>query len=67
MANRSIAECAAGTFTITGSMAATLDNLDSRVRQKIGFWTRDQNDLGESSPVVDTYSAEFVEKLPDRM
>jgi hypothetical protein len=57
---------ACGNFTITGSMAATLDNLDSRVKQKIGFWTRDQNDLGESSPVVDTYAVEFVEKLPDR-
>ena len=52
-------------FVITGSMEATLESLDPRLRQKIGFWTRDQNDLGES-PVVDTYSGELVEKLPEK-
>jgi hypothetical protein len=56
---------ACGNFAITGSMQATLSGLDSRLKQKIGFWTRDQNDLGETA-LVDTYTAELVDKRPDK-
>lgn len=52
-----------GHFAVTGS--ATLANVDIRLRKKIGFWTRDQNDLGEL-PVVSSYTLESVKKLPER-
>jgi hypothetical protein len=54
-----------GKFSLTGSMAATVNNLDARLRQKIGFWTRDQNELGEA-PVVNTGTDEFVRRIPDK-
>jgi hypothetical protein len=53
-----------GKFFLTGTTAAMLRSLDAHLRRKIGFWTRDQNDLGES-PVLDTYKAELALKLPD--
>jgi hypothetical protein len=54
-----------GNFAITGSMEAVIGGLDQRLREKIGFWTRDQNDLGEL-PVLGTYTAELVRSLPDK-
>jgi nucleoside 2-deoxyribosyltransferase len=54
-----------GHFAITGSIEAVLSGIDRRLKQKVGFWTRDQNDLGEL-PIVGSYTIEEVEKLPDK-
>src|SRR5437764_10097040 len=56
---------ACGHFAITGSMEAVLGGLDQRLKEKMGFWTRDQNNLGEL-PVLGTYTAEQVSVLPDK-
>jgi hypothetical protein len=39
---------ACGHFAITGSMEAVLGGVDERLKEKIGFWTRDQNELGDA-------------------
>jgi hypothetical protein len=46
-------------------MDAVLPSLDKRLKQKIGFWTRDQNELGEV-PSVSSHIADFVRTLPDK-
>jgi hypothetical protein len=53
-----------GQFEITSSAEPGL-NLEQRLRQKIGFWTRDQNDLGDT-PLVTSYTADQVKILPDK-
>jgi nucleoside 2-deoxyribosyltransferase len=53
-----------GQFEITSS-AEPGPNLEERARQKIGFWTRDQNDLGDI-PRVTSYTADKVKILPDK-
>ncbi|WP_128932493.1 hypothetical protein [Bradyrhizobium zhanjiangense] len=55
-----------GHFQISGSAEITIRNVDGRLKRKIGFWTRDQNDLGEDLPMVTTYTADSVAKLPDK-
>src|SRR5665213_1459412 len=55
-----------GDFRLTDSAEKTIKNVDRRLRLKIGFWSRDQNDLGEKLPTVDSYTKEFVSKLPDK-
>jgi len=55
-----------GKFLLTGTAAATLESIDTHGRRKIGFWTRDQNELGES-PVVDTHKAKLALSLPDSL
>jgi hypothetical protein len=62
---RKIACDACGEFAVTQSAEPGLANLDPRLRAKIGFWTRDQNDLGEF-PVVSSYTADIVENIPDK-
>lgn len=42
-----------------------LGGVDERLKEKIGFWTRDQNELGEL-PVVGTYTVDLVRNLPDK-
>jgi hypothetical protein len=54
-----------GHFAITGSLEAVRGDIDQRLKEKIGFWTRDQNDLGEL-PVLGSYTAEQVKRLPDK-
>ena len=54
-----------GTFEITGTLEAILPRLDQRLKEKIGFWTRDENDLGEI-PRVTSHTEELVAKLPDK-
>ena len=56
---------ACGHFAITGSMEAVLGGVDERLKEKIGFWTRDQNELGEL-PVVGTYTVDLVRNLPNK-
>jgi nucleoside 2-deoxyribosyltransferase len=46
-------------------MEAVLGGVDERLKEKIGFWTRDQNELGEL-PVVGTYTVDLVRNLPDK-
>jgi hypothetical protein len=53
-----------GHFAITGSALATA-NLDRRLKQKIGFWTRDQNDIGDL-PVLSSYDIDQLKTLPEK-
>jgi hypothetical protein len=55
-----------GHFAITGSADSELQRRDRRLKQKIGFWTRDQNDLGEDRPKVTSHTISMVEKLPEK-
>ena len=55
-----------GEFRLTGSAVTPIANLDRRLRLKIGFWIREQNDLGEKLPTVDSYTPDFVSQLPDK-
>jgi len=56
---------ACGQFAISGSMEASLGSYDKRLLEKIGFWTRDQNDLGDL-PMVGSYTVDLVNKLPHK-
>lgn len=55
-----------GEFRLTDTAETLIPNLDRRLRLKIGFWTREQNDLGEELPTVGSSTHEFVSKLPDK-
>ena len=54
---------ACGHSEVTGSFWKSAINAD--LKQRIGFWTRDQNDLGEIAKVT-TYTADFVANLPEQ-
>lgn len=54
-----------GQYRHTGSAEASIANWDRRLKLKIGFWTRDQNDLGDVAQVSSTTPA-FVEALPNK-
>ena len=54
-----------GHFGVTGSVKDTLANICPRAKKKIGFWTRDQSDLGDL-PMVGSYTFEDVKKLPEK-
>ena len=54
---------ACGHFTVTGSFLASA--IDQRLKEKIGFWTRDQNDLGHI-PTITSYTVDLVMRLPDK-
>jgi hypothetical protein len=56
---------ACGVFGVTESAESELDNLDPRQRAKIGFWTRDQNDLGEL-PIVFSHTVNTVLNFPEK-
>jgi nucleoside 2-deoxyribosyltransferase len=55
-----------GEFKLTDTAEVTIPNLDRRLRLKIGFWTREQNDLGEELPTVGSSTHELVRKLADK-
>lgn len=55
---------ACGSFQITGTALATLESIDDRTRIRVGFWTRDQNALGEI-PTVDTRVFKSIEQKPE--
>jgi hypothetical protein len=54
-----------GSYEFTGSAEAVFPGYDHRLRRKIGFWTRDQNDLGES-PRITSYTADTISKIPEK-
>jgi hypothetical protein len=54
-----------GLYQLTGSAEAIVGNWDPRLRFRIGFWTRDQNDLGDVAQVSST-TREVVEALPNK-
>jgi hypothetical protein len=54
-----------GHFDLTGTAEKVLSNLDQRQKMKIGFWTRDQNDLGDT-PKVASFTFDEVKKIPDK-
>jgi hypothetical protein len=53
---------ACGNFEITGSAEPDISNLEKIEREKIGFWTRDQNDLGEE-PRIASYDIVRLKNL----
>jgi nucleoside 2-deoxyribosyltransferase len=53
-----------GRFELTGTAEAVLASVDPRLKMKIGFWTRDQNELGDQ-PIVTDYKIEEVKALPE--
>lgn len=53
-----------GRFKLTGTAQALLPDVDPRTKMKIGFWTRDQTELGDL-PAVSSYTIEEVKKLPE--
>ncbi|MCK1417664.1 hypothetical protein IVB55_32945 [Bradyrhizobium sp. CW4] len=66
LSDRRSVDCSrCGHFEIPDTAEADLTALEDRLKEKIGFWTRDQNDLGEC-PVVNSTIANLVQKLPDK-
>ncbi|OSI93747.1 hypothetical protein [Bradyrhizobium canariense] len=63
--HRSVDCSRCGQFEITDTEETALTALEDRLKEKIGFWTRDQNDLGEC-PVVNSATANLIQKLPDK-
>jgi hypothetical protein len=53
-----------GRFELTGTTETVLVNADPRLKMKIGFWTRDQNELGEQ-PTVTNNKIEEIKALPE--
>lgn len=54
-----------GLFRLTGSAEAVIGNWDRRLKLRIGFWTRDQNDLGDVA-LVSSSTLALVESLPEK-
>jgi hypothetical protein len=54
---------ACGKFTATRTFITS--GIDPELKNKIGFWTRDQNELGDN-PIVSTHTVELVRALPDK-
>jgi hypothetical protein len=54
-----------GNFGISGTAESIVAKLDFRLKFKIGFWTRDQNELGDL-PIVSTYTFDLVKSFADK-
>jgi hypothetical protein len=54
-----------GKFGISGTVESVIGEFDHRLKLKVGFWTRDQNALGDI-PVVSTYTLDLVKDLADK-
>jgi hypothetical protein len=52
-----------GTFSISGTAESIVEKFEPRLKFKIGFWTRDQNSLGEI-PAISANTLEMVSDLP---
>ena len=53
-----------GRFELTGTAEAALANADPRLKLKIGFWTRDQTELGDL-PRITHNTITQLETLPE--
>lgn len=56
---------ACGKFEISGTAMATIASREPELRVRVGFWTRDQAELGEVPTVLDGTFA-LVKRLPER-
>jgi hypothetical protein len=54
-----------GSYEVTNSAEPEISNLERDLREKIGFWTRDQNDLGEK-PRVTSYTIDRQKSIPSK-
>jgi hypothetical protein len=54
-----------GTFTISGTAESIVQGFDHRLKFKIGFWTLDQNSLGDL-PAVTVNTFDIVKNLPEK-
>jgi hypothetical protein len=54
-----------GSYELTHTAESVLPHYDPRLKRKIGFWVRDQNDLGER-PQVTSNAADFVTGLAEK-
>jgi hypothetical protein len=54
-----------GRYEVTSSAEPEISNLERDSREKIGFWTRDQNDLGEDSRVT-SYTVDRLKSSPGK-
>jgi len=54
---------ACGQFTVTGSFMAS--SIEPHLKEKIGFWTRDEYDLGQVAAVT-SHTTDFVAHLPEK-
>jgi hypothetical protein len=54
-----------GNFGISGTAESIVEGFDRHLKFKIGFWTSDQNALGDL-PIVSNYTFDLVKKLPDK-
>jgi hypothetical protein len=54
-----------GNFGISGTAESIVEGFDHRLKIKIGFWTRDQNALGDI-PMVSSHAFDLVKRLPDK-